>query len=155
MDWRRHMYRSICSYTSHLGKWRFNAIQFRRVFRETKKTCIESVGISVAKTVFLESANQFSFEAHTEVRISITIGPYTWSHVCARIVASMRMKPLFYIWWKKYRLFEPLSFAASYFDIVFAVHLNVLLYLIWLMIIDEGSIPEMNVWPLVFMWSVV
>ena len=36
--------------------------------------------------------------------------------------------------------------ASSSLGIIEASSLNILLYFIWLMITDEGSIPEMHIW---------
>ena len=68
MAHRKYMYRSLCTSTyfesaAHLAKSYINATPFRRVFSEKpRRVELKSVGNFVAKTVLVESANQFSLE---------------------------------------------------------------------------------------------
>ena len=66
MAHRRCMYRSLCKpfeRAAHLENSCVKASQFRRVFLEKQRRVeLKSVGNFVAKTVLVESANQFSLE---------------------------------------------------------------------------------------------
>ena len=48
------------------------------------------------------------------------------------------------------RLYYTIRFTLTYFGIIWACHFNLLIYFVWLRMPDEGSIPEILIWSILF-----